>query len=612
MSQNKKKKLPLGESIFKYALENDFYYIDKTMLIHHIIKSGSKVLLFPRPRRFGKTFNISMLRSFFEKSEPANSHLFNGLGIQKQETWKHQGKYPVIFISLRNCHGRNWETCFTYFTHVISEEFRRHAYLLNSNVLDPLEKKDFDAICKRDADQETCAFALKILSKHLKQYHNNEVIILCDEYDTPIHGGYLNNYYDDIIDFMRLFLGSAFKDNDNLYKGVLTGILRVARESIFSELNNLDVYTVVDNKFGEYFGITKDEIHKLMVDYDLMAHDPILKKAYDGYTFGNHIIYNPWSVLHYCSNPEAGPKSYWINTSGNALIRQLIFKEHLLKVSDIQNLIDSKPVWKKINENLVMKDLKTFRDAVWNLLLFSGYLTITEKRPDPDNSDNHICCLKIPNTEIKNYFKSEMEALKATLEVDTLIESENKVIQKVFISYNHKDMAFVEKLKNDLEQADIQLIIDIDSMKFGDNIEEFIEKSIKISDINLSVISENSLKSPWVMMETLETFQQEDYMKAIRYIPVIVDCNFQSADFTSKLITYIEKSIDLIVEEITRLSKKYVSTQSLNIKKERLITLRSNIDKILLRLSERLVADFSTQNKYDMNFSKLIKAIKQI
>ncbi|KPA13770.1 ATPase AAA [Candidatus Magnetomorum sp. HK-1] len=612
MQLNAQKRFPLNRSDFKTIIEDDYYFIDKSMLIHHLISGSSDILLFPRPRRFGKTCNLSMIRYFFEKSDSSNAHLFSKLAIKNQETWKFQGKYPVIFISLRNCTGLNWQRCFSLFTHIISSEYRRHAYLLNSNVLDPLEKLDFESIMRRKADPDTCALALKNLSKHLKEYYNQKVIILCDEYDTPIHNGYLSNYYEEIIDFMRLFLGSAYKDNDNLYKGLLTGILRVARESIFSELNNLDVFTVVDDQFSEFFGITENEIQKLLLDYDLKDHESIIKKAYDGYKFGNHTIYNPWSVLHYCANPNAGKKPYWINTSANGLIRELIFQEHMLKISDIQALIDGKPVWKIINENLVMKELKTFRDAVWNLLLFSGYLTITEKKPAPDHSDSHICCLRIPNTEIKNYFINEMMILKSTQEIDTLMASENHVIQKVFISYNHKDLAFVERLKNDLENAGIQLTIDIERMKFGDDIQEFIEHSVEFSDITLSVISENSLASPWVMLETLETFQQEDYIKAMRYIPVMIDQHFQSPDFASTLIAHIEKNIDLIFEEIARLSKKYVSTQSLNVKKERLINLRSNIDHVLLKLDERLIADFSTPKKYEINISRLVQSIKQI
>lgn len=611
MSLDSQKKLPLNRSDFKSIIEDNYYFIDKSMLIHHLIAGNNDIILFPRPRRFGKTCNLSMIRYFFERSESSNAHLFNGLAIQNQETWNLQGKFPVIFLSLRTCSGLNWQKCFTLFTHLLSSEYMRHSYLLDSEVLNTQEKSDFELIIRREADSETCAFALKNLSKYLNDYYDQKVIILCDEYDTPIHHGYLNNYYEEIIDFMRLFLGSGFKDNDHLYKGVLTGILRIARESIFSELNNLDVFTVIDDHCSEYFGITEHDMQQLISYYDLKPHEFILKKAYDGYTFGNHTIYNPWSVMHYCAFPNAGAKPYWINTSANGLIRQLIFQEHMLKISDIQTLIDGKSVWKTINENLVMKELKSFRDAVWNLLLFSGYLTVSEKRPDPNNPDNYICCLKIPNTEIKNYFISELNKLKS-IEVDTLIASENQTIQKVFISYNHKDFPFAAQLKQDLEQSNIQLIIDIDSMKYGDDIFDFIERSVQTSDVTLSIISANSLASPWVMVETLETFQQEDSLNALRFIPVAIDQSYQSADFATQLIEHIEKSIDLIFDEITRLSKKYVATDTLDLQKKRLITLRSNIDLILLNLSKRFVADFSDKNKYKMNFSRLVKSIQQI
>jgi len=611
MKKNTPKKLPLNRSDFKSIIEDDNYFIDKSMLIHHLVDGNNDIVLFPRPRRFGKTCNLSMIRYFFEISDASNAHLFNGLAIQNQTSWQLQGTFPVIFISLRTCSGLEWQSCFTLFTYLLSSEYMRHYYLIDSNVLNSQEKSDFELIIKRQAKPETCAFALKNLSKYLREYYDQKVIILCDEYDTPIHNGYLNNYYEEVIDFMRLFLGSGFKDNDHLYKGVLTGILRIARESIFSELNNLDVFTVIDDHCSEFFGVTESEMQKLLMHYDLKSHESILKKAYDGYTFGNHTIYNPWSVLHYCSFPKAGPKSYWINTSANGLIRQLIFQEHMIKISDVQALIDGKSVWKTINENLVMKELKSFRDAVWNLLLFSGYLTVAEKRPDPDNSDNHICRLTIPNTEIKQFFISEMKNLESNQAPDILLTSEKKIMKKIFISYNHKDLTFVTQLKQDLEQSNIQLIIDIDSMKFGDDIQGFIERSVQSSDITLSVISENSLASPWVMLETLETFQQEDALQTLRFIPVVIDQSYQSANFSAQLIDHIEKSIDLIVDEISRLSKKYVATDSLDLQKKRLVTLRSNIDLILLNLSQRFVADFSTNEQYQMNFSRLLKSIQQ-
>ncbi|KPA12339.1 Toll-Interleukin receptor domain protein, partial [Candidatus Magnetomorum sp. HK-1] len=248
---------------------------------------------------------------------------------------------------------------------------------------------------------------------------------------------------------------------------------------------------------------------QVLIDYDLSDHREIISQTYDGYHFGNNIIYNPWSVTHYFANPNAGPVPYWMNTSSNLFIKQLIFEQRFLKISEVQDLIDGKLVWKALNENIVMKDLKMFRDAVWSLLLFNGYLTAIDKRPSPNNPRKIEYCLKIPNVEVLNYFHLEMESMMVNTHLSDILPLEKQHAKTLFISYNHKDIAFVKRLKNDLVQANIPLIIDIDSMKFGDDIREFIERSVKESDITLSVISENSLKSPWVMLETLETFLRE-------------------------------------------------------------------------------------------------------
>ena len=611
MKSKKSKRFPLNRSDFKDIVEGNYYLIDKTMLIHQIIVNSSDIILFPRPRRFGKTCNLSMLRYFFEKSQPSKAHLFENLSIRRQKTWAEQGKYPVIYITLKDVKGKDWKSAFEMMKFCLSEEFQRHDYLLKSDILSQHQKKIFNSIVDLTANQSLYSLSLKYLSQYLNRYYNKQVIILCDEYDTPIHEGYLNNYYEDIIVFMRLLLGSTYKDNNCLYKGILTGILRIARESIFSELNNIDVYSILRNKFSEFFGITRNEAYQILSEYSLMDHKEIIESEYDGYKFGDNTIYNPWSLLHYCEDPDSGTIPYWINTSSNSLIRQLIFEQHLLKISDIEKLISGQIVSKNINENLVMKDLKIFRDSVWNLLLFSGYLTITGEYTGSDSSKKYSCSLKIPNEEVKRYFIEELNLLKSKCNINELKAYENKKIKKLFVSYNHKDLQFVKKLKNDLEQAGIQLIIDINSMKFGDDINEFIKESVKSSDMTLSVISENSLKSPWVMLEALETFQYEDFNKTMRYIPVMIDKNFKSQSFTLRLVEHIEKSIDLILDEITQLSKKYVSTDTLHEKKERLISLRSNIDKILFQLEKRLVADFTTQKKYEENFSHLIESIKQ-
>jgi hypothetical protein len=609
-----KKKFPLGRSSFKKVMEGNFYFADKSMLIHDVIENENEVLLFPRPRRFGKTLNLSMLRYFFEKTKPEHTHLFEGLAIQHQETWAHQGTYPVIYLTLKDVKGKKWENCFNLMKLIISDEYTRHHYLIEANILKTNEKKFFESIMNRDANEEEFALSLRKLSEFLLRYHSKSVVILCDEYDSPIHDSYFNGYYDQVIQFMRAFLGSAFKDNDALFKGVLTGILRIARESIFSELNNLDVFSVLSEKFSLYFGITQEEVNQVLIDYELTDHQETIRKCYDGYQFGKNIIYNPWSVTHYFADPDVGYRSYWINTSANYFVKELIFNKQFLKISEIQDLIDGKVVWKELNENIVMKDLKLFRDAVWSLLLFSGYLTAIDRRRIPNkNRDKkqYEYCLKIPNIEISDYFDYEMKRYLKSGERFEDSQGESKQSKKVFISYNHNDINFVKALKKDLENADIHLIIDIESMKFGDDIKEFIEASVKHSDITLSVISENSLKSPWVMLESLETFLYEDVEKKLRFIPVVIDDCYLTNSFYSKFVNSIEHSIDKIADEISKLTKKYLPTDVLYEKNKRLITLRSHTDKILLRLQETLVANFMNDQKYEKNLPQLIRLLKQ-
>jgi len=610
MKPSQAKKFPLGKSDFKNVIEDDYYFVDKSLLIHQVIEDDSEILLFPRPRRFGKTLNLSMIRYFFEKTDQGNAHLFEKLAISREHTWNHQGQYPVIFLTLKDVQGENWDECYKSLKKIVSKEFIRHSYLLKSKILQENEQLDFQAIISRDADISVFKFALKDLSEYLFRYYSQKVVILCDEYDSPIHDGYFNQYYDKVLSFMRVFLGSAFKDNIYIFKGVITGILRIARESIFSELNNIDVYSILSEDFSEFFGITQKEVQIMLKKYNLMDHEHIIAQSYDGYHFGKHLIYNPWSLTHYLAKPHAGPIPYWMNTSANLMIRELIYEQRLIDINDIQQLIEKKVVWKKLDENIVMKDLRLYKDAVWSLLLFNGYLTVEEKRKIP-NENRFEYCLKIPNTEVNEYFQREMELFIQKGNTIKKKQGNNQRKKTVFISYNHKDEAFIFRLKKDLEKQNIPLIIDIDHMKFGDDISDFIESSLKTSDITLAVISENSLKSPWVMLEALETFFIEDIEKRIRYIPLMIDDCFFRENFYSVFIKSIEKTIDCIFDEISQLSKKYIHADSLYIKHKRFISLRSNIDTVLFRLQENLVADFTNEAKYLKNFPQLIRLIAQ-
>ncbi|MCK4258651.1 MAG: AAA family ATPase [Halanaerobiales bacterium] len=269
----KRKRLPIGISDFKEIIDNDCYYVDKSLFIKEIIDSDAKVLLLPRPRRFGKTLNISMLRYYFEKTDEDRNYLFKDLAISKSKEYqKYQGKFPLIYLTFKDVRQENWEKAYMMFKKIIAEEYKRHNYLLANDALESLEKDLYTKIMIMKADTIFNEDALKDLSRYLERYHKEKVIILIDEYDTPIQSGYINGYYNDVVDFMRNFLSGALKDNISLKKGILTGILRVAKESIFSGLNNLSVYSLLSEKFNKYFGILEEEVGKFLQEYDLEDH----------------------------------------------------------------------------------------------------------------------------------------------------------------------------------------------------------------------------------------------------------------------------------------------------------------------------------------------------
>lgn len=320
-----RKALPVGISDFKKLRDRDLYYIDKSLFIKEVIESGPEVILLPRPRRFGKTLNLSMLRYFFEKHKEDRSYLFDGLKIisEKDICQNYQGKYPVIYLTFKDVKNKDWATGYQMIKKIIGQEYKRHDYLLRSDKLDDHEKDIYKQILTMRADKIFYQEALKDLSGYLERYHDQKVQILIDEYDAPIQSGYLNNYYDQVVHFMRSFLGGGLKDNISLEKGILTGILRVAKESIFSGLNNLSVYSLINKQFNTAFGLLKDEVSQLLRDYQLMDKLEQVKDWYNGYQFGQETIYNPWSIVKYVENNGIA-EPYWINTSSNDLIHKII------------------------------------------------------------------------------------------------------------------------------------------------------------------------------------------------------------------------------------------------------------------------------------------------
>jgi hypothetical protein len=400
MGNRKKKKLPIGISDFKEIIENNYYYFDKTKFIENILEDGSKVKLFTRPRRFGKTLNISMLKYFFDiKNKDENRKLFENLEISKSEYFEKQGNFFVISISFKNYDAESWESGFNTIKNEIKLLYNEF-YLIRDN-LNQSDLADFDAIWlkKDNADWINSLFNL---TRYLYEISGKKVVVLIDEYDQPIIDSYIKGNYEKCIAFFKAFYGKVLKDNNYLEMGILTGILRVAKENVFSGLNNLEVHTILDDEFTEYFGIMENEVEKSLEDFDLKYELNDVQKWYNGYLFGEKKVYNPWSIINFLNRGNL--KSYWVNTSGNGLIKLYLQKLKNDIFDDFSKLLNKESILKRINNNMTFENLKTnFGKNIWNLFFHSGYLTLADKYDVMKKNAS----IKIPNKEILEMF-SEM------------------------------------------------------------------------------------------------------------------------------------------------------------------------------------------------------------
>ena len=396
----KKKKLPIGISNFKDIIEKNYYYFDKTRFIEDILEDGAQVKLFTRPRRFGKTLNMSMLKYFFDvRNKEENRKLFENLEISRSEYFSEQGKYPVISISFRNYDKENWETGFRTIKTTIANMYAENKFLMNS--LDKRELQKFEDIWL-EKDEGDWEGSLRNLVQYLYEYYGKKVVVLIDEYDQPIIDSYIKGYYDKTISFFKSFYGLVLKDNEYLEMGVMTGILRVAKENIFSGLNNLKVHTILDDKFTEYFGVVETEVVQALEDFDLEYELDDVQKWYNGYLFGDKKVYNPWSIINFLSDEKLRP--YWVNTSGNGLIRLYLEKLKNDIFDDFSKLLKGESIVKRINDNMTFQNLEAnFSKNIWNLFFNSGYLTLTKEYDVMKKSAS----IKIPNKEILEMF-SEM------------------------------------------------------------------------------------------------------------------------------------------------------------------------------------------------------------
>lgn len=405
---NERKAIPIGIEDFKEVIDRNCYLVDKTLLIKDIIDTGAKVTLFTRPRRFGKTLNMSMLKRYFEKTDEDNSYVFDGLKISEagEKYRQYMGKYPVISISLKSMKQPTWDLALNEFVKIISNEFRQHKNILDSNKIFGSDKEELLNICERKENYSMYNTALKLLSNCLREVYDQKVIILIDEYDVPLENAYFNGFYDKMINLIRSVFESVLKTNASLEFGVLTGCLRISKESIFTGLNNLKVNSIRFEEYSNYFGFTESEIRDLTEYYEIENKFDDIKQWYDGYRFGTTEIYNPWSVLNYIQTaitmPEAPPEPYWSNTSSNSIIHKLITESDITVRDMVEQLMNGESISVPIFEDTVYADIDVNSDSIWSFLLFTGYLKIINSK----NIDNLLYAdLVIPNIEVRTIYQ---------------------------------------------------------------------------------------------------------------------------------------------------------------------------------------------------------------
>ena len=450
--KNTIKALPIGISDYVRA-QSEYYYVDKTMMIKEFLDQKPLVTLFTRPRRFGKTLNMDMLRVFFEISDEDTSKYFSDKEIWKcGDTYRmHQGKYPVIFLTFKDVKFDSWDATLDKIGSLLQTEYGRHQELLESERVAAYEKEYFTRVLGGNASEVDLTSALEKLSQMLTEYYEKAPIIIIDEYDTPIQEGYSKDFYDEIIGFMRNFFSGAFKDNKNLSYGFLTGILRIAQESIFSGLNNLTVNSVMDQEYDKYFGFTNEEVHEMLRYYDFLDKETELKDWYDGYLFGNEEIYNPWSVINYIAK-GCIPQAYWVNTGKNEVL------EDVLKVAtdDITErlyaLLQGESVIARIDQNVIYRSLAEDPANIYSLLLVAGYLKTPRKELQADGS--YLCEVSIPNKEIAAIYKSEILAhllqigaitrTTANRIAESLYANDLEKLQKAIAEYMDRSVSFYD------------------------------------------------------------------------------------------------------------------------------------------------------------------------
>ena len=462
--QEKLKKIAIGVEDFKEIIDKDGYFVDKTLMIEKLIESRAKVTLFTRPRRFGKTLNQFMIRRFFEderteKGEKVeNGYLFDGLKIAEcgEEILSHQQQYPVIFLTLKSAKQPTYEMAYACLVDEICKEFERHSYVLQGE-MSQRNREIFERISLGKGSDDEYATAFAFLSECLFKYHKKKAIILIDEYDVPLENAYFRGFYDEMIDFIRSLFESALKTNPYLERSVITGCLRISKESIFTGLNNLKVDSVLRTEYGDSFGFTESEVEEMLAYYDLQEELPEVKRWYDGYLFNDIEIYNPWSIINYVYDRDRKITKfalpYWSNTSSNSIIREMVGEADADAKRDLETLINGGTIEKQVHEDITYGDIHQSQDNLWNFLFFTGYLKKMSERKD-ESGESLYLSMAIPNTEIKTIYKNSIsywfeQRMKETdrsplvhaLETGDCEAAENFISEQLFHTISYYDYA---------------------------------------------------------------------------------------------------------------------------------------------------------------------------
>ena len=460
----KKQKLPTGIDDFKKIRSNNYYYVDKSALIEQILENGSEVTLFTRPRRFGKSLNMSMLQCFFEIE--ADSKLFDELYISKNTELcsQHFGKYPVVSISLKGVDAESYPKACAQLIRIINREARRFQFLLESDKLSRIDKELFSELLTRNMEEDTITNSLQELTELLEVHYGQQVVVLIDEYDVPLAKAHENGYYNEMVLLIRNMFGNVLKTNRSLAFAVLTGCLRIAKESIFTGLNNFKVYSITNAEFDETFGFTDNEVKKMLQYYELEERYDEVKEWYDGYRFGETDVYCPWDVVNYCSdhinNPDATPENYWMNTSGNSVINHFvesIYEPDMLTKTELEWLVNDKTVIKRIDEMVTYEDLYSSMEHLWSTLFMTGYLTQRGKERDGRY------CLAVPNREIRNIITEQvLKMFRNTVKEDgqmaenfcmALLDGNAPKVEKLLSAYMQKTISLRDTfVRKDLKE----------------------------------------------------------------------------------------------------------------------------------------------------------------